>query len=88
MANSYQMGVIAKIDIKGHFLVLVTGFQGLGASIGPAVAASLISDGDYGKINLVAALSCTVSLLMFFFIIYHTRHMSSPVVVQNTGENL
>ncbi len=39
MANSYQLGVIAKIDVKGQFLVLVTGFQGLGAAIGPATAA-------------------------------------------------
>ena len=73
MANSYQLGVIAKIDVKGQFLVLVTGFQGLGAAIGPAAAAGLISDGDYTRINLVGALSCAASILMFLFIIYRTR---------------
>jgi fucose permease len=78
LANSYQLGVIAKIDVKGHFLVLVTGFQGLGAAIGPAVAASLIDNGNYGQINQVAALSCTASILMFLFIIYRTRHLGSP----------
>jgi predicted MFS family arabinose efflux permease len=75
MANSYQLGVIAKMDIKGQFLVLVTGFQGLGAAVGPAVAASLISDGDYSGINLVAAVSCVASIAMFFYIIYRTRHL-------------
>jgi fucose permease len=88
MANSYQLGVIAKIDIKGHFLVLVTGFQGLGAAIGPAIAASLISNGDYSQINQLAALSCTVSILMFFFIIYRTRHMGSPLVATTVRESV
>ncbi len=74
LANSYQLGVIAKIDIKGNFLVLVTGFQGLGAAAGPAIAASMIDNGDYSRINQMAALFCFISILMFFFIIYRTRH--------------
>ncbi len=82
LANSYQLGVIAKIDIKGHFLVLVTGFQGLGAAIGPAVAASLIDNGNYDQINHVAALSCVASILMFLFIIYRTRHPGFPQAVK------
>jgi len=75
LANSYQLGVIAKMDVKGHFLVLVTGFQGLGAAIGPGVAASLIDNGNYGQLNQMAALSCVVSILMFLFIIYRTRQL-------------
>lgn len=81
LANSYQLGVIAKIDVKGHFLVLVTGFQGLGAAIGPAIAASLIDNGDYSQINQVAALSCAASIVMFLFVIYRSRHIKSAVVV-------
>jgi predicted MFS family arabinose efflux permease len=80
LANSYQLGVISKIDVKGNFLVLVTGFQGLGAAVGPAIAASLIDHGDYSRINQMAALFCLVSIAMFFFIIYRTRHIGSPVV--------
>jgi len=79
LANSYQLGVIAKIDVKGHFLVLVTGFQGLGAAIGPAVAASLIDNGNYSQINQVAALSCAASIVMFLFIIFRSRHIKSAV---------
>jgi fucose permease len=71
--------VISKIDIRGNFLVLVTGFQGLGAAVGPGIAASLIDNGYYGKINLMAAIFCLVSILMFFFIIHRTRHIGSPV---------
>lgn len=77
LANSYQLGVLAKLDVKGHFLVLVTGFQGLGAAIGPGVAASLIDNGSYGLINQVAALSCAASILMFLFVIYRTRQLGS-----------
>jgi predicted MFS family arabinose efflux permease len=87
MANSYQLGVIAKIDIKGHFLVLVTGFQGLGAAVGPAVAASLINNGDYSRINLVAALSCVISIAMFLYIIYRTRHMGNSLAAGQVETN-
>lgn len=80
LANSYQLGVISKIDLKGNFLVLVTGFQGLGAAVGPGIAAALIDNGDYSRINQMAALFCLVSIAMFFFIIYRTRHIGSPVV--------
>lgn len=85
MANSYQLGVISKIDIRGNFLVLVTGFQGLGAAVGPGVAASLIDNGSYGRINLMAAVFCLVSILMFFFIIHRTRHIDSPVATVAAG---
>ena len=80
LANSYQLGVISKIDLKGNFLVLITGFQGLGAAVGPGLAAALIDNGDYSRINQMAALFCLVSIAMFFFIIYRTRHIGSPVV--------
>lgn len=88
MANAYQLGTIAKIDIKGHFLVLVTGFQGLGAAIGPAVAASLIDGADYSRINQAAALSCSISIVMFFFIIYRTRHIGSPLLVADVRKSV
>ena len=67
------------LNVKGSFLVLVTGFQGLGAAVGPAVAASLVNNGDYSLVNEVAALSCAASILMFLYIIYRTRHMESPM---------
>jgi len=79
LANSYQLGVISKIDIHGQYMVLVTGFQGLGAAVGPGIAATLIAGGDYSRINQMAATFCLVSILMFFFIIYRTRHLRSPV---------
>jgi len=79
VAVSYQMGAIAKLDIQGRFLVIMTGAQGFGAAIGPAVAAALIREGnDYGGIMLMAALFCFISTMLFFFIIYR-----SPKTVAN-----
>jgi len=80
VAVSYQMGAIAKLDIKGRFLVMMTAAQGLGAAIGPAVAAALIREGnDYSGIMQMAALLCFISTLLFLFIVYRSR---------NTGVNV
>jgi predicted MFS family arabinose efflux permease len=85
LANSYQLGAIAKMDVKGHYLVLVTGFQLLGAALGPAIAASLIDNGDYSRINMVAALSCVAGILMFLFIIYRSRHIGGALETNDAG---
>lgn len=70
VAVSYQMGAIAKIDIKGRYLVMMTAAQGLGAAFGPTIAAALIRSGnDYRGINLMAAFCCLLSILIFFYII-------------------
>lgn len=84
VAVSYQMGVIAKLDVRGRFLVMMTAAQGLGAAIGPAVAAGLIRGGDYDRIMVMAGLACLVSTLLFLFIIWRSRGVdagaASPVV--------
>lgn len=79
LATAYQLGAIAKIDVSGRFLVVVTGFQGLGAAVGPGIAAALISEGDYSRINGMAAVFLTISIGLFFFIIYRTQHLGSPL---------
>lgn len=80
LANSYQLGVISKIDAKGRALVLVTGFQGLGSAVGPGIAASLIDGGNYVPINQASALACLAGIAVFLFIIQRTRHLASPLV--------
>lgn len=65
MATSYQLGVIAHLDSKGKFIVVMTALQGLGAALGPSIAAALIDDGGYSGINAAAALTLTASLGLF-----------------------
>jgi MFS family permease len=83
VAVSYQMGAIAKLDIKGRYLVMMTAAQGLGAAIGPAVAAAMIREGnDYSGIMLMAALLCLISTLLFLFVVYRSRNVGVNVVAQ------
>ncbi len=73
VAVSYQMGAIAKLDIQGRYLVTMTAAQGLGAALGPALAATLIGEGgDYSRIMPMAALLCLFSTLMFLFIVWRS----------------
>ncbi len=76
IAVSYQMGAIARIDIKGKFLVLMTAAQGLGAAFGPSIAAVLIREGDdYSGINLMAGFCCLFGCLLFVFIIRRSHQL-------------
>ncbi|MFT4823429.1 MAG: putative MFS family arabinose efflux permease [Halioglobus sp.] len=71
---SYQMGVIAEMDIKGRFLVLMTAAQGLGAAIGPGVASSLIGEGnDYSGVIAMSIGCCVISTVIFMFIVIRAR---------------
>lgn len=80
---SYQMGAIAKLDTRGRFLVMMTGAQGLGAAIGPAVAAALIGEGNgYGGVIRMAALFCVVSSLLFLYIVHRSRDVDDPAAAQ------
>ena len=68
MATSYQLGVIAHLDSKGKFIVVMTALQGLGAALGPSIAAGLINEGDYSGINTAAAVTLIVSLGLFLYL--------------------
>ena len=65
MATSYQLGVIAHLDSKGQFIVVMTALQGLGAALGPSIAAGLINDGDYSRINAASTVALVLSLGLF-----------------------
>lgn len=77
MATSYQLGVIATLDNKGQFIVLMTALQGLGASIGPSAAAWLLTDSGYTAINTGAALAVGLSLGIFLVIVWLYRSAES-----------
>jgi len=72
---SYQMGAIARLDLRGRFLVVMTAAQGLGAAVGPAVAAGLIRGGDYGGVLELAFLACLASTLLFLYIVWQSRRV-------------
>ena len=81
VAVSYQMGAIAKLDIKGRYLVVMTAAQGLGAAFGPSIAAALIREGDdYSGIMWMAVLCCFVSTIIFLFIVFRSRDVQTQAM--------
>lgn len=77
MATAYQLGVIAQLDSKGKFIVVMTALQGLGAALGPSIAAGLINDGDYSSINMAAATTLIVSLGLFLYLAHSANKHKS-----------
>jgi len=77
MATSYQLGVIAHLDSKGKFIVVMTALQGLGAALGPSIAAALINDGDYSGINTASAVALVLSLGLFL-VLARAQKQSKP----------
>ena len=80
LAVAYQMGAIAQLDINGRYLVMMTAAQGLGAAIGPSLAAGLIRNGsDFSGVIQLAVVCCLVSTIAFFFIIYRSRAFAAVI---------
>lgn len=75
IATCYLLGVIAALDNKGKYVVMMNGFLGIGAAIGPSLAASMISDGDYSGINIMAMVGIVLCIGLFLFIIYRIRNI-------------
>ena len=81
---SYQMGAIAALDLQGRFLVMMTAAQGLGAAVGPAVAAGLIRDGNnYDGVIQLALATLLVSTLLFVFIVWRCNIAGGPSARQH-----
>lgn len=64
-ATAYQAALIATLDRRGRYVVLVPAAQGAGAMIGPAAAALLIQGDVYVAVNAIAVAFFAVSLILF-----------------------
>jgi predicted MFS family arabinose efflux permease len=62
---SYQMALVAVLDVTGRFTVLVTAATGVGGMLGPALAGLLASEGSYGPVLAMGACATAVSLALF-----------------------
>ncbi len=77
IATSYLLGVIAKLDDSGKYVVIMNAMLGAGVALGPSVAAALIRPGDYDGINLAAAAGIALTLALFLYIIHRSRHITN-----------
>ena len=73
IATSYLLGVIAKLDTSGKYVVVMNGMLGIGVAVGPSIAAALIRNGDYSGINLAAGAGVALTLVLFLFVIFRSR---------------
>ena len=77
IATSYMLGVIAKLDNGGKYVVIMNAMLGIGVAVGPSIAAALIRAGDYGGINIAAALGILATFLLFIYVIQKSRNLTS-----------
>ncbi len=66
MTHPYLLAAMASFDPSGKMVVYATAMQFLGVSVGPAFAATLITEGDYSSaiwLGLVLFVACTALIL-------------------------
>jgi predicted MFS family arabinose efflux permease len=77
IATCYFLGVIAVLDDKGKYVVIMNAFLGIGVAAGPSIAAVLIKGDDYSGINKMAGLGILISIGIFLFIIHRSRALTN-----------
>lgn len=60
---AYLLGAIALADVQGRFAVLTTAALGIGATLGPGIAGSLVSGSNFTSIFVFGGLLITIGLL-------------------------
>jgi len=65
----FQMGLVARVDTTGRFVVLITAFQGVGIAIAPALTAQFLSGDSYIAVNYMGGIVVVISLLLFLPIV-------------------
>ena len=64
MTHPYLLASMASFDRSGRVVVYAVAFQMLGLAIGPAIAATVISDGDYSNVLFLGMGLFTTSLVL------------------------
>lgn len=63
---AFQLGLATELDTHGRLLVLAPAFQAGGSTLGPALAAGLLSGQGYQPVNWLGGLCCVTSFAVFF----------------------
>ena len=77
IATSYILGVIAKLDTTGRYVVIMNGMLGIGVAVGPSIAAALIRNGDYSGVNIAAGAGVALTLALFVYVIHRSRPITN-----------
>ncbi len=72
LSHPYLLGAMASFDRRGRVVVYAVAMQMIGLAIGPFLAATVISDGEYERVNQLGAALFVLSFLLIL----------SPVLMQ------
>jgi predicted MFS family arabinose efflux permease len=64
VANPLQLGMLAVVDTDGRALAMSATVIGAGLALGPAVGASVVANGDYGRLLWFAAGLAALSFVL------------------------
>lgn len=78
LSHPFLMGAMASFDRRGRLVVYAVAMQMVGLAVGPALAASVISEGQFINVNVLGA---CLFVLSFFLIL-------APVLSQQRKPNL
>ena len=84
MTHPYLLASMASFDRSGRVVVNAVAFQMLGLAIGPAIAATVISDGDYSNVNFLGMGLFTAALVLILPPVI--KHKSLATVMASEAE--
>ena len=64
VTHPYLMAAMASFDARGRVVVYAVAMQMVGLAVGPAIAATVISEGTYVNVNILGAVLFTLSFLL------------------------
>jgi predicted MFS family arabinose efflux permease len=73
---AFQLGLATQLDTQGRLLILAPAFQAGGSTLGPALAAALLSGQGYQPVNWLGGLCCVTSFAVFFILAGRTDALS------------
>ncbi|NNM01209.1 MAG: MFS transporter, partial [Gammaproteobacteria bacterium] len=74
VTHPYLLAAMASFDRHGRIVIYAVAMQMVGLAIGPGLAATVISEGEYGNVNITGAALFILSLLLILPpVITHTR---------------
>jgi MFS family permease len=80
MTHPFLLGAMASFDRRGRVVVYAVAMQMVGLAIGPGLAASVISEGEYLNVNRLGAILFVLSFILILSpVLAQARLSSGPV---------
>ena len=85
MTHPFLLGAMASFDRRGRVVVYAVAMQMIGLAIGPGLAATVISEGDYLNVNRLGAMLFVLSFVLILPPVLAQARSYGRAVVQGAG---